>query len=235
MGIVGLGRIGTAMALRAKAIGMDVQFYDPYKPDGFDKALGIRRCETLEELLETVLVVSLHCPLTARNEAFVNAKLLERMKRTAFLINTARGPLVDEAALAAALNAGTVAGAALDVISVEPMRPDNPLRTARNCIITPHIAWASVAARRRLMAATVHNVRAFLDGQPVNVVNESGNEMQHWRIWVDTKSIERGPGSQIDYKLEGVEIAEGYGFFVEVRHPVPAADRGEYAEYSNLP
>lgn len=171
LGVVGFGRIGRRVGVLANAFGMRVlaaggrrRPVPPYEPFAWTE---------IDDLFAASDVVSLHCPLTARNEAFVNAKLLERMKRTAFLINTARGPLVDEAALAAALNAGTVAGAALDVVSEEPMRPNNPLRTARNCIITPHIAWASVAARRRLMAATVHNVRAFLDGQPVNVVNEN--------------------------------------------------------------
>ena len=116
-------------------------------------------------------VVSLHCPLTAENAGFVDAALLARVKPTAFLINTARGGLVDEAALAAALAAGRLAGAAVDVVSREPIPADNPLLRRRNCIITPHMAWASLAARRRLMATTVENVRAFLAGRPANLVS----------------------------------------------------------------
>jgi glycerate dehydrogenase len=116
-------------------------------------------------------VISLHCPLTADNASFVNRDLLRRVKPSALFINVARGGLVDEAALAEALNAGKLAGAAVDVVSVEPMRADHPLRGARNCIITPHIAWASLAARRRLMATTVKNVEAFIAGQPINVVS----------------------------------------------------------------
>jgi glycerate dehydrogenase len=118
-------------------------------------------------------VVSLHCPLTVETSQMVNAALLERMKLTAFLINTARGGLIDEGALAHALDAGILAGAALDVVSQEPIAPNHPLLHARNCIITPHLAWASLAARRRLMRATVNNVRAFLQGSPVHIVNLS--------------------------------------------------------------
>jgi glycerate dehydrogenase len=125
--------------------------------------------------LETVFrqsdVVSLHCPLTADNKGLVNSTRLNLMKSSAFLINTSRGPLVNEADLADALNAGRIAGAGLDVLAVEPPRPDNPLLTAKNCLITPHIAWATAAARRRLMDIAVGNLRAFLAGAPVNRVN----------------------------------------------------------------
>ncbi|HNM47416.1 MAG TPA: NAD(P)-dependent oxidoreductase, partial [Candidatus Sumerlaeota bacterium] len=112
-----------------------------------------------------------HCPLTASNKEFVNRALLKRMKPTAFLINTARGPLVNEADLADALKNGTIAGAASDVASVEPIRPDNPLLGAKNLILTPHMAWSTKEARARLMDQTAQNIRAFLSGSPINVVN----------------------------------------------------------------
>jgi glycerate dehydrogenase len=116
-------------------------------------------------------VVSLHCPLTPETKHLVNAERLARMKRSAFLINTSRGPLVDEAALAEALNAGQIAGAGVDVLAVEPPLPDNPLFMAKNCLITPHISWATRSARARLMDMAVSNVQAFLAGKPQNVVN----------------------------------------------------------------
>ncbi len=115
--------------------------------------------------------VSLHCPLTDSNKGMVNAKLLSKMKKSAFLVNTARGPLVNENDLANALNSGTIAGAACDVLSAEPPRPDNPLLKAKNITITPHIAWAALEARQRLMKTTAGNIRAFLDGKPQNLVN----------------------------------------------------------------
>jgi len=169
MGIVGFGRIGRRVGELAHAFGMRVLAANrshreppPYQPFAWAE---------VAEVCAQADVLTLHCPLTAENAQFVNRELLATMKPTAFFINTARGGLVDEAALAAALNAGGLAGAAVDVVSVEPMRPDTPLLTARHCIITPHIAWASLAARRRLMAETVRNVEAFLAGRPVNVVN----------------------------------------------------------------
>ena len=116
-------------------------------------------------------VVTLHCNLTPENTGMVNASLLERMKPTAYLINTSRGPLVRDADLAEALRQGTLAGAALDVVSTEPIAPDNPLLRAPNVTITPHVAWATLAARLRLMKVTAQNVAAFLAGQPINVVN----------------------------------------------------------------
>ena len=125
----------------------------------------------MDEIFSRSDVVSLHCPLTDETKELVNAGRLASMKASAFLINTARGPLVDEAALAAALNAGRIAGAGLDVLSQEPPAVENPLLTARNCIVTPHIAWATRAARARLMDATVENVRAFLAGAAQNVVS----------------------------------------------------------------
>jgi glycerate dehydrogenase len=115
--------------------------------------------------------VTLHCPLTAENRELVNAARLAIMKPTAYLVNTARGGLVNDADLVRALNEDRLAGAGLDVLSVEPPVRDNPLLTAKNCLITPHIAWATQAARGRLIRTTVDNVRAFLQGQPINVVN----------------------------------------------------------------
>jgi glycerate dehydrogenase len=116
-------------------------------------------------------VVSLHCPLTPETREIIDATALAKMKPTAFLINTSRGPLVNEAALAAALNAGQIAGAGLDVLAVEPPPATNPLLAARNCVITPHVAWATREARRRLIACTAENLRAFVAGTPRNVVN----------------------------------------------------------------
>jgi glycerate dehydrogenase len=115
--------------------------------------------------------VSLHCPLTDETRHLINAETLTWLKPSAFLLNTSRGPLIDEPALADALNSGRIAGAAVDVLSVEPPPATNPLLAARNCLITPHLAWGTSAARRRLLAIAVENVRSFLAGAPVNVVN----------------------------------------------------------------
>lgn len=167
MGVVGFGSIGRAVAEIARAFGMDVLAHNPSpKP----APPGVRFVD-VETLFRHSDVVSLHCPLTPQTRGLVNAARLALMKPTAFLLNTSRGPVVDEQALAAALNEGRLAGAGLDVLSVEPPPPDNPLLRARNCIITPHYAWATGAARRRLMQVTVENVRAFLAGHPQNVVN----------------------------------------------------------------
>ncbi len=166
MGLIGFGRIGRAAAELAGAFGMNVMAYSP--------SLKSSDCEgrtDLHTLLSSSDVVSLHCPLTADNQGMINAESLALMKSTAFLINTARGPLVDEQALADALNAGRLAGAGLDVLSAEPPDEDNPLLSAKNCLITPHVAWATGAARARLMDIAVANVRAFLAGNPQNVVN----------------------------------------------------------------
>lgn len=169
LGLVGFGRIGRAVADVARALGMKVCAYDPAAEDGAAPA-GVTLVD-LETLFRTSDVVSLHCPLTADNKGLVNAARLALLKPTAFLINTARGPLIDEPALAEALNAGRLAGAGLDVLAVEPPRPDNPLLSAKNCLVTPHISWATAGARRRLMAIAVDNLRAFLAGRPQNVVN----------------------------------------------------------------
>ena len=168
LGIVGLGRIGKAVATAAGAFGMDVLAYDPANPS--DPPEGIVMTD-LDSLFEKSDIVSLHCPLTEENQGFVNADLLGKMKSTAFLVNTSRGPLIDERALTEALNQGRIAGAGLDVLSVEPPVPDCPLLTARNCCITPHIAWATRGARRRLMGCAVDNIKAFMRDESVNVVN----------------------------------------------------------------
>ena len=167
MGLVGLGRIGRAVAELGAAFGLKVLAYDP----AAGAAPAFVRAVDLDTLFRESDVVSLHCPLTPQTAKLVNAERLSWMKPTAFLLNTSRGPLVDEPALAAALNAGRIAGAALDVLSVEPPPATNPLLTARNCIITPHMAWGTRAARARLMKIAVDNVQAFLQGTPQNVVN----------------------------------------------------------------
>ncbi|MFM7315195.1 MAG: D-2-hydroxyacid dehydrogenase [Cyanobium sp.] len=161
-GIVGHGRIGSAVARIAHAFGMEVLSHrrSP-RPGDVD----------LDTLLAGSDVVSLHCPLTADTRGLINGARLARMKRGAFLINTGRGPLVDEPALAAALTSGHLGGAGLDVLSMEPPAADHPLLQAPRCLITPHVAWASLAARRRLIAATAANVAAILAGAPVHVVN----------------------------------------------------------------
>ncbi len=166
MGIVGLGRIGSAVAALARAFGMTVLACTrtPQVPRD-----GVQFVD-LDRLLGESDVVSLHCPLTPETEGLMSAERLALMKPSALLINTSRGPLVDERALADALNAGRPAGAGLDVLAVEPPRRDNPLLAAKNCFLTPHYAWATRAARARLMKTVVENVKAFLDGRPQNVV-----------------------------------------------------------------
>lgn len=167
MGIVGFGRIGRAVAELAQAFGMKV--IAAVSPRAKEMPHNVSVVD-LDYLFATADVVSLHCPLTPETKELVNAARLARMKPSAFLLNTSRGPLIDEAALAAALKAGRLAGAGLDVLSTEPPRPDNPLLSAENCVITPHIAWATRAARARLMRVVVENVRSFLAGTPQNVV-----------------------------------------------------------------
>ena len=131
------------------------------------------RMVDLDTLFSESDVVSLHCPLTADNNAFVNKSLLSKMKKTAFLINTSRGPLINEPDLADALNNEQIAGAGLDVLSTEPPSVDNPLLTAKNCYITPHIAWATKSARYRLMLTAIENIRAFIEGKSQNVVSNN--------------------------------------------------------------
>lgn len=168
LGIVGYGGIGAAVARIGAAFGMRVlasrrSWPTPPPP-------GIEPADT-DTLFRHSDVLSLHCPLTDDTKHLINERTLGLMKPTSLLINTGRGPLVDEAALAAALNAGTIAGAGLDVLSVEPPKQPNPLQQAKNCLITPHVAWASREARTRLIDACAANLRAFLAGKPVHVVN----------------------------------------------------------------
>jgi glycerate dehydrogenase len=170
LGIVGFGRIGQAFAALTQALGMQV--LTAVSPRARASAPAAGQVE-LDALFAECDVVSLHCPLTPETKHLVNGPRLARMKPTAFLLNTSRGGLVDEAALAEALNSGQLAGAGLDVLSSEPPGADNPLLTAKNCLITPHIAWATRAARSRLMNVAVENVRAYLAGQPQNVVNSA--------------------------------------------------------------
>ena len=167
LGLVGYGAIGRAVSRIGRAFGMKILVHTrtPREEEG-------TQFVDRETLFREADVVSLHCPLTEENAGFVNGSLLDQMKPTAFLINTGRGPLVNEADLAAALANNRIAGAATDVLSIEPPPADNPLLTAPNLIITPHIGWATRAARARLMEIAVENLRAFLAGTPQNVVNQ---------------------------------------------------------------
>jgi glycerate dehydrogenase len=169
LGIIGFGQIGRHVAAIAVAMGMRVIAADAARRDA-PQWPGFRWCE-VDELMAAADVVSLHCPLLPQTRGIINAAALSRMRPSSFLINTSRGPLVVEQDLADALNDGRLAGAAVDVLSSEPPCPDNPLLRAKNCIVTPHIAWATKEARTRLVASAVANLRAFLDGRPVNVVN----------------------------------------------------------------
>ncbi len=169
MGLVGFGRIGRRVGELAHAFGMKVCAYT--RSRGPEPAYAGFEWRSLEEIFRSCDVVSLHCPLTEENQGMVDRHLLGLMKPTALLINTARGLLVNEADLADALNRGVLAGAAVDVVSREPIAQANPLLAARNCIITPHIAWATLEARHRLMQTTADNIAAFLKGTPINVVN----------------------------------------------------------------
>lgn len=167
IGIVGLGQIGSAVARIAQAMGMKVAAYTSKSQEQLGD--GITKM-SLEQLFATSDVVTLHCPLTPDTKYIVNAERLATMKPNAIIINTGRGPLVNEQDLADALNNGTIAAAAVDVLSCEPPKADNPLLSAKNCHITPHIAWASQAARTRLIATLASNLQAFIDGNPVNNV-----------------------------------------------------------------
>jgi len=166
MGIVGFGNIGRAVAELARAFGMRVLVFTPTR-----KTTDLVTFTDLERLFKESDVVSLHCPLTPETQNLVNAQRLSWMKPSAFVLNTSRGGLVDDHALADALNSGSIAGAGLDVVASEPPPLDHPLLSAKNCIITPHLAWATRASRSRLMTIAVENIRAFLDGKLQNVVD----------------------------------------------------------------
>jgi glycerate dehydrogenase len=167
LGLVGFGHIGRAVARRAVAFGMQVLCHTRTPP--VPPPEGVRCCD-LDTLFRESDIVSLHCPLTPETEKLVNAARLALMKKTAYLVNTARGGLVDDLALAAALNSSKIAGAMLDVLTEEPPLPEQPLLRARNCQITPHHAWATREARTRLMNVALDNLKAFLAKQPQNVV-----------------------------------------------------------------
>lgn len=168
IGIVGFGRIGRRVGELAAAFKMKVLANDTFRGNSPAYDFGWRE---IPELFAESDVVTLHCNLTPENTRMVNAALLGRMKKSAYLINAARGPLVDEADLIAALKQGGLAGAALDVVSAEPIAADSPLFGAPNLTLTPHIAWATLEARRRMMHQTAENVAAFLAGSPINLVN----------------------------------------------------------------
>lgn len=169
MGLIGFGRIGQAVADIAVALGMKVLAFDQFTDPS--RETDRIRYATLDTLLSQSDVISLHCPLTPENTGMIDAQAIGKMKKGVILLNTARGPLIVESDLRDALMSGQVAYAAVDVVSSEPIKPDNPLLSAPNCIITPHIAWASKESRERLMNIAVQNLRAFLDGKPVNIVN----------------------------------------------------------------
>ena len=180
-GIIGLGRIGTAAALRAKALGMDVAFYDPLKPDGHDKALGIRRVEKLDDLLKQAFILSLHCPLTPDTKHIVDARALSVMQQGSFLVNTARGGTVDATAIPAAIRSGKLAGAAIDVLAQEPPSNDHPLLVAwrdpndpchDRVILNPHSAFYSEEGLLDMRVKGAQACRRALLGEPLrNVVN----------------------------------------------------------------
>ncbi|MEW6751185.1 MAG: C-terminal binding protein [Candidatus Latescibacterota bacterium] len=181
LGIVGLGRIGTAVALRGRSLGMDVVFFDPYRPDGADRSLGIRRAESLEELLGQSRVLTLHCPLTAQTRGMIDAEAIERLPGGSYLVNTARGAVVDTAAVPGAIASGRLAGAAIDVLPDEPPRPEDPLLQAwrdpahpayHRVLITPHAAFYSEEGLLDMRIKGSEGVRRALLGLPVrNVVN----------------------------------------------------------------
>jgi glycerate dehydrogenase len=169
LGIIGFGRIGQQVARIGSAFGMRILAASRHRENAPDDIAF--EWASPDEIAEQADVITLHCSLNENSKGMINREFLSRMKQSAFLLNTSRGPLVDEAALAEALNADQLAGAAIDVASVEPIADDNPLLTACNCLITPHMAWSSLAARRRMMQITADNIRNFQAGTPSNIVN----------------------------------------------------------------
>ena len=168
MGIIGFGRIGRQTGRIARAMGMDVIAYDGSPTEEGRK---IARYVQLDELLGRSDVIALHCPLLPDTKEIINRSSIAKMKDGVIIINNGRGPLVNERDLADALNCGKVYAAGVDVVSSEPIRSDNPLLTAKNCIITPHISWAAKESRQRIMDCTAENIRAYIEGRPINIVN----------------------------------------------------------------
>ena len=170
IGIIGYGRIGQATGKIAQALGMKVLAYDEYK----NPNLVTETCKyaELDELLKESDVIALHCPLFPSTQGIINKENIAKMKDGVIILNDSRGPLIVEEDFAEALNSGKVAAAGLDVVSSEPIKGNNPLLKAKNCIITPHIAWAPKESRKRLMDIAVNNLQAFVAGEPVNVVNK---------------------------------------------------------------
>jgi len=169
MGIIGFGRIGQATGKIAQAFGMNVIAYDEYHVQGLES--DSMKYSTLDELLDESDVISLHCPLFESTEGIINKRNIAKMKDDVIIINTSRGPLIVEEDLAEALNSGKIRAAGLDVVSSEPISKDNALLKAKNCFITPHIAWAPIESRKRLMDIAVENLASFLNGIVVNKVN----------------------------------------------------------------
>lgn len=168
IGIIGFGRIGQQSAKVAKAFGMKVIYYDIFKSD-------VDGCEfrQLDKLYGEADVIFLHCNLTADNERMINKNSIALMKKNVIIINNARGALINEEDLAEALNSGRIYGAGLDTVAIEPIKEDNPLLSAKNCFITPHISWISDEARGRIMQTAYDNIMAFISGKPINVVNSN--------------------------------------------------------------
>ena len=169
LGLVGFGNIARAVAKIADSFNMKVIAYKPSHSDNLPEYVDM--VDDVTKIFELSDIVSLHCPLNDKTENLVNENTLSLMKNTSFLINTGRGGLIDETALAKALNSGRIAGAGVDVLSTEPPQKNNPLITVKNCYITPHIAWATIAARKRLMKTTIENVQSLINGNPQNIVN----------------------------------------------------------------
>ena len=169
LGIIGFGKIGQKVADIAEAFDMHILASSGHETDQSHRK-NFSWAAT-EEIAEKADFITLHCPLTDKTQGLVNSDFLAHCKKTAYLINTSRGPVVDDRALADALNAGRIAGAGLDVLSVEPPKSDNPLLTAKNCLITPHIAWAAYETRARLLGIFKENIEAFCSGHPIHVVN----------------------------------------------------------------
>ncbi len=170
IGIIGYGQIGREVAKIAEAFNMNIVAHSRSSKPG--TAQGSTKFVELDELLKVSDFVSLHCPLTPQTEKMVNKEFISKMKPSAFLVNTSRGPVIDEVALAEALKSGKLAGAGVDVLSTEPPAADNPLLSCENCTVTPHVAWAGFETRTRLIEILKGNIKAFIDGEPRNVVNK---------------------------------------------------------------